>query len=143
MAKPGTAKSASGAQSDPAVDHLLAGLAHPLDKEIAAVRKLLLAIAPDISEGVKWNAPSFRLTRGDSADWFATVNLRSRDSLQLVLHRGAKVKTDGKTLTLDDPQGLAKMLAPDRCLVTAGAGKTFTANRAALDTLLRDWVRQL
>lgn len=136
MAK--AAKSAPASRTDPAVDALLADLAHPLAAEIAAVRKLMLSIAPEITEGVKWNAPSFWLT-----DWFATVNLRSRDSLQLILHRGAKVKADGKALTLDDPKGLAKFLAPDRCLVTAGMGKSFTANRAALEALLRVWVRQL
>src|SRR5689334_6848277 len=57
----------------------LAALDHPLKSDIEAVRKLVLSADPAIADGVKWNSLSFRHT-----DWFATVNLRSKDVIQLV-----------------------------------------------------------
>ena len=58
----------------------LAALDHPLKTDIEAVRKLILAASPEIADGVKWNSISFRHT-----DWFATINLRSTTTIQLVM----------------------------------------------------------
>ena len=40
-----------------------------------------------------------------------------------------------------DPSGLMKWLAPDRCLVTVGAGKEIPANQAALHAIVRQWIK--
>jgi hypothetical protein len=66
----------------------LASLNHPLKKDIEAVRKLILGVSPEIADGVKWNSLSFRHT-----DWFATVNLRSKDVIQLVMHTAQRRRT--------------------------------------------------
>jgi uncharacterized protein YdhG (YjbR/CyaY superfamily) len=130
---------AVGARTDPAVGELLAKLDHPLQREFAAVRRIVLGASPDIREGVKWNAPSFRTT-----DWFATVNLRSTDQVQLVLHLGAKAKKlPPSGLPLADPTGLIKWLARDRCLLTLGAGRAFAARRTAFVAIIRAWIRFL
>ncbi len=126
-----------GAQEDPAVVAFIKALDHPLKKEIVATRKLILGVDPFIREGVKWNAPSCRTT-----DYFATTHLRSTDALQLVFHRGAKAKAALK-MEIPDPHDMVKWLAPDRCLVTVGAGKTFTQHRAALEDIVRAWIAQL
>lgn len=113
-------------------------LDHPLKKDIEAARKAILAVDSKINEGVKWNAPSFRVE-----DYFATVNVRSRDAVQLVFHRGAKVKKDGKKLNIDDPNELIKWLSDDRCLITLGAGKTAKANMPAFKAIVAKWIAQL
>jgi hypothetical protein len=124
-------------QTDPAVAAFLSDLEHPLKKEIESVRKLILGVSPDIREGIKWNAPSFRTT-----EYFATFNLRAKDCVRLVLHTGAKVKATAKTgLKVDDPKGLLEWLAKDRCLVTLTGQKDIQAKRAALKALLREWIR--
>ncbi|MGB7815828.1 MAG: hypothetical protein WBL28_05710 [Methylotenera sp.] len=41
------------------VHDFMANLAHPLKAEIEAVRSIILAADANISECVKWNAPSF------------------------------------------------------------------------------------
>lgn len=129
---------AKPAQRDAAVAALVEALDHPLKKEIVAVRDLILGVSPDISEGVKWNAPSFR-----TKEYFATVHLRSRDTLQLVFHLGAKARPDVTSMEITDPAALTKWLAKDRCLVTLGAGKDFKANAAPLEVLVRDWIAYL
>lgn len=126
-----------GARLDPAVSALLRDLKHPLEREIATIRRVILAVDPAIAEAVKWNTASYRTT-----DFFAAVNLRSRDSLQLVFHTGAKRKATAKTgIPLDDPAGLCRWLAKDRCLVTLGAGPELRTRRAAFEALVRAWIR--
>jgi hypothetical protein len=124
-------------QTDPAVVAFLSELDHPLKKEIETVRKLILGASPEIREGIKWNAPSFRTT-----DYFATFNLRTQDRIRLVLHMGAKAKATAKTgVKVADPKGLLEWLAKDRCLVTFTDLKDLQAKRTALKALVREWIR--
>jgi uncharacterized protein YdhG (YjbR/CyaY superfamily) len=125
-------------RTDTFVEEFLRVLDHPLRAEIEAVRRTILGASPAIGEGIKWNAPSFRTT-----EFFATIHLRSTDQLQLVLHRGAKVRSDAGTFKIPDPAGLLKWLGKDRCLVTLGAGKEFRARQAALTALIRQWIRHV
>lgn len=121
------------------VDDLLAAAAHPLISEIQQVRAIMLGIDPTIVEAVKWNTASYR-----TSDFFAAIHLRSRDQVQLVFHTGAKVKATAVTgITVADPAGLCAWLAKDRCLVSLGTGKQFTANRPAFEALVREWITWL
>jgi len=125
-------------QADPEVDAFLAKLKHPLKTEIVAARQIILSADPAIGEGIKWNAPSFRTT-----EFFATVNLRAVDRLQLIFHLGAKVRPDLKAFAITDPAGLLKMLGKDRALVTLGAGKEFAANRTAFQEIVQEWIKYI
>src|SRR5687768_8832194 len=77
---------------DPGVAEFMRTLDHPLKRELEAIRRIILGVSPEVREGIKWNAPSFRTT-----DFFATVNLRSGEragthSVWLILHTGARTK---------------------------------------------------
>src|SRR5688572_18513759 len=136
--KPTVSTKSKGTSTQAAeVDAFLRGLEHPLKKEIEAVRKVILGVSPAISEGVKWNAPSFRTT-----EWFATMNLRSTKTLQLVFHLGAKVRKEAKTgIEIADPAGLAEWLSKDRCMVTLGIGKDIATKTKAFERFVRDWIK--
>lgn len=136
------AEAAGGPREDPAVEEMLRTTDHPLRAEIGEVRRILLDADPAIREGVKWNAPSFRTT-----EWFATLNNpgnpRARDRVMLVLHAGAKARgitTEGK---VPDPEGLLRWLGKDRALATFTDGREIRARRAALQALVREWIRHL
>ncbi|MEX1994653.1 MAG: DUF1801 domain-containing protein [Steroidobacteraceae bacterium] len=121
------------------VDEFLRVLEHPLKPEIRAVRKLILATDSKIGEGIKWKAPSFQ--RGE---YFATFNLRATDSIQLILHLGAKVKElPAEGLQIADPQGLLKWLARDRAIATLKDRKDIEARGAALQKIVKQWIRHL
>jgi hypothetical protein len=122
------------AKAPETVDALMAGLDHPLKAEIEAVRAIILK-TKGVDEGVKWNAPSFRT----AGDWFATVNLRAKDGVQLVFHRGAKVKANVE-MEIPDPKGLVKWLDKNRALVTLGSGAAFKANGKALAAIVKAWM---
>jgi hypothetical protein len=130
----------SKSQTDPAVSVFLRRLNHPLKKEIEAVRRIILAASPRVRDGIKWNSLSFRTK---DADYFATFNWRCREAVQLVFHKGAKVKDNTTNVTISDPKGLIKRLAKDRCLVTLGAGKDIKVNTVALTKIVREWIGQL
>jgi hypothetical protein len=130
---------AKPAQTDAAVADYLRGLDHPLKKEIEATRRIILAVSPAIGEGIKWNVPSFRTEK----DWFATFNVRAKDSVQLIFHLGAKTRPDLKAFKLADPKGLMKWLGKDRAMVTMGAGRDIPGNRKALEAIVRAWVKQV
>jgi len=121
------------------IDVFLASKRHPLDKEIRSVRGMILGVDASIREEIKWNSVSFR----NDHDFFATVNLRSTDSVQLVLYTGAKKKATAQTgVQVDDPHGLIeKWAAKDRCIVSLGTGAQVEGNAAAFTSLVADWLR--
>jgi uncharacterized protein YdhG (YjbR/CyaY superfamily) len=130
--------SRGNSQTDAAVVAFLRDLDHPLKSEIEAVRRIILGVSPEIREAIKWNAPSFRTT-----EFFATFNLR-HGRAWLILHTGAKVKADAKKDTkVADPTGLLKWLGKDRCVATFTDGKDVRAKKAALQEIVRVWIRQL
>lgn len=126
-------------EADAAVGAYLKSLKHPLKKEIEAVRLIILGVTPAIGEGIKWNVPSFRTEK----EWFATFNVRSKESVQLIFHLGAKTRPDLNAFKLADPKGLMKWLGKDRALVTLGAGRDISANRKALEAIVRAWIKLL
>lgn len=132
--KPEPKAKAKAAPTKDEAGGFMAALDHPLKADIESVRKVILGAGPGISDGVKWNSISFR-----RSDWFATVNLRSKDVVQLVFHTGAKVK-DNPELKIPDPNGLLIRLAKDRALVTLGSGKALKANLPAFGEIVRAWI---
>lgn len=125
-------------RTDAEVEAFVRELDHPRKRELAAVRELVLAASPDIREGIKWNAPSFR-----TSEYFGTFHLRAKDGrLWLILHLGAKVKATAKTgIEVADPDGVLNWLAKDRAAVTFSDSKDVRAKGAALQAVIREWIR--
>jgi hypothetical protein len=121
-----------------AVLALLAGLQHPHKGGIEALRRQILALDAHISEDVKWNAPSFKLT-----DHFATFRLHPPKHIQLILHTGAKVKRPAKAFTIDDPAGLLQWPAPDRAVLTLASDAELHLHMDQVVQLIRQWMAQL
>ena len=134
-----TKKNRSGPGRDEvsSVDEYLTALEHPHKKEIQALRKVILGLDTRILEEVKWNAPSFRLM-----DHFATFRLHPVPMFQLVLHTGAK-KGSPKQFRLDDPSGLVKWAAKDRCTISFESNADALAKRDTVTGIIKDWIAQL
>lgn len=111
-------------------------LDHPFKAEVAAIRTAILSADPSISEGIKWNAPSYRTT-----EYFATTNLREKVGIGIILHLGAKVRETALTIApIADPEGLMKWLAKDRAMVVFKDMKDFVAKRVAFEGVVRQWI---
>lgn len=93
----GTAVKPGAPRGAEAVDAFLRRARHPKTAEVEAIREIILNAAPGICEGVEWNGPRFH--RGE---WFATIGMRSKDTVPLVLHMGATVKDNGTGVVTSD-----------------------------------------
>jgi hypothetical protein len=125
-------RGASGANE---VEEFMRKLAHPLKAELEAVRSIILGANPKISEGIKWNAPSFRTN-----EYFATINIR-KDEVLVILHLGAKVKDNSTTgLTINDPARLLEWLSTNRAAVKFRDMKAIKSSRAAFEKIVRQWI---
>ncbi len=118
-----------------AVEAFLAGLTPATRDEVEALRRIILGVDPTIGEGIKWKVPSFR-----TSEYFATLHLRMKVGLGLILHLGAKVR-DIQTVPVEDPEGLLQWLAKDRAMVAFSDLDEIQARRVALEGLIRQWIR--
>jgi len=121
-----------------AVDDFMARLEHPLKAEIEAVRAIILGADPRIQESIKWNAPSFSIT-----EHFATFKFRPLETVQVVFHTGAKVRPAGTAIEIDDPAGLLKWAAPDRCVATFSGMQDIKSRETELVAIVQQWIEQM
>ena len=125
--------------NDPAaVDEFLEKLDHPLKPVLEASRRTILGTDKCVTEGIKWNAPSFYCN-----EWFATANLRKNDEVLIVLHLGAKVKDNSTGMRIEDPDGLLTWPAKDRAVARFGSVKEFKAKQPAFKAVLGQWVEHM
>lgn len=72
--------------------------------QIHALRKIILASEPSLTENIKWNAPNY-VFGGEDRITFNTVN--KEGSVKLILHMGASKKEDKKSEPImNDDSGL-------------------------------------
>ena len=102
---------------------------------VDALRALAQAAHPGVTEHIKWNAPSFAIDGDDRV----TMRLAPGDVLQLILHRGAKVR-DTTGFAFTDESGLVRWLAPDRGVVTLADADDLEAKAPAIQNLVKNWV---
>ncbi len=132
-----SAKHASAKDTSSAVDAFIAGLREPTKTETTLLREAIVGSANKISEGVKWNAPSYK-----THEYFATTNLRTKTGVGLVLHFGAKIRTvEASSENIADPKGLLKWVAKDRATIEFKDAKDIETKRAALQAIVRQWVK--
>lgn len=69
-----------------------------------------------------------------------TFKLHPQDRIDLIFHRGAKVR-DAEDFDFEDSSGLMKRLGPDRAIVMLRDMSDVDARKAALRNLVREWVK--
>lgn len=121
----------------PEVDEFLRELSHPLKDGIMSVRAAILASDEHITEHIKWNAPSF-CYHGDDR---VTFRLQPGDRLQLVFHRGAKVRADSDDFAFEDGTGLLEWASGDRATLSLGDLNDVQAKLPAVVELVGRWMR--
>lgn len=112
-------------------------LEHPLKKEIEEIRRVILSVNNQISEHIKWNAPSFCYQNDDRM----TFNMRGKDSFLLVFHSGAKVKPNsGETTLFEDTTGLLEWVTHDRATVKFTSINDVEAKKDKLAEVVTKWI---
>jgi len=133
---PSTKRHSTGADTTRAVDEFMENLDHSFKAEIEEIRLAILSADLTISDGIKWNTPSYRTT-----EYFATTNLREKTGIGVILHLGAKVRDanpDG--LAVKDPDGLLKWLARDRASIVFKDLDDFHLKKGAFIRIIQQWI---
>jgi hypothetical protein len=124
------------ANQSKAVNQYLEKLDHPLKAEIEKVRALILSSDSQITEHIKWNAPSF-CYQGEDRVTFRLFP--ATDRIQLIFHRGVKIK-DSTDFAFPDESGLLQWLADDRATLIFHSMSEIEANAAAFQNLISRWM---
>src|SRR5262245_35961240 len=91
-------KDHSAVSNTPEVDAFMAALDHPFKAEVQAVREIILGVDANITEQVKWKAPSFSYK-----GYMATFNLWATQHVHLIFHNGAILNNENGLLEGDYP----------------------------------------
>ncbi len=77
-------------------------------------------------------------------DDFATFRLHPADKIQVVFHRGAKVKDNStQGMDIDDPSGLLHWVAKDRCVATFSDMQDIRSKEGALVEVVKQWIAKV
>lgn len=122
-----------------AIDSMIGAMDPAFRDVVEAIRRTILGADREITEGVKWNSPSFYLE-----GWFATVNVRGR-GVMVVLHQGAKTRPGsgaGLRESLGDASGMLRWHSDDRATATFVDQADFDAKRRRLASVVRAWATE-
>jgi hypothetical protein len=103
---------------------------------IDTARAAILAADSGITETEKWNAPNFVYDGIDRV----TMRVPPKGGLQLIFHRGAKVRDDVAEFVFADPTGRLTWPARDRGILTLSDEADATASAAQITELVRLWI---
>ena len=79
------------------VNEFIEKLDHPFKAEVEMIRAIIKNVNPDITEQIKWNAPSFNY-KGET---LVTFNLWEKNRIHLVFHNPMISKVKNKLLEGD------------------------------------------
>lgn len=110
------------------VDEFMDKLDHPLKAEIQAVRDIIKSVNKDITEEIKWKAPSFSY----KGEYLVTFNLWEKGHIHLVFHNPEISKVKSKLLEGDyDHRRMAHFADKD----------DIKAKKPTLEKVLKDLIK--
>lgn len=118
------------------VNQFLESNEHTLKEGINLIRKLILESNNNLTEHIKWNAPSFCFNNEDKI----TFKLNSKDNIQIIFHRGAKVKEVPKDKFINDSTGILKWATNDRAVATFVSLEQINENKDRLIKIINEWI---
>jgi hypothetical protein len=109
------------------VDAFMQTLDHSFKAEVQAMRKIIKGVNKNITEQIKWAAPSFSYK-----GYMVTFNLWAKQHVHLVFHNGA---------ILSNKSGLLEGDYPDRRMAYFSSMKDIKAKQPALEAAIKEWVK--
>ncbi len=103
---------------------------HAQKAEIIALHYFIVAAMPDLEGSIKWNAPNYSINGIDCI----TMRLAPKDIFQIILHRGAKKRSD--EFSFNDPFAIIKWAATDRGSIDC---KTWKDKESEISETLKNW----
>lgn len=114
-------------KKNPKVDEFMTKLDNPLKAEMEAVREIILSANPNVSEDIKWSAPSFFYK-----DNICTFNPRAKKFVNLTFHKGALI---------NDNTGLLEGDAKEARVARFDNMDDITNKKEHLISVINEWVK--
>jgi hypothetical protein len=106
---------------------------------LAAMLTAIHEACPDLTETIKWNAPTFSLNGKDRL----TFMLHKQAVVGLILHTGAKAKEDKKAPRLyEDSSGLLVWISNIRATISFVSLDEFLVKRDLFVQAVRQWIAE-
>lgn len=109
---------------------------HPLRMEIEQLRFLILSAETGLTESIKWNGPSYSFAGEDRI----SMRINPPKQLQLIFHRGAKVKPQPKEKLIQDDFKLLVWKENDRAVATLKNREELENNADNLKAIIKAWI---
>jgi uncharacterized protein YdhG (YjbR/CyaY superfamily) len=123
-----TKKRTSPVNNTKKVDEFMDKLNHPFKAEVQAIREIIKNVNKDITEEIKWKAPSFSY----KGEYLVTFNLWAKEHIHLVFHNPMISKVKSK---------LFEGNYEHRRMAYFSDMKNIKAKRAALEKALKDLIK--
>jgi uncharacterized protein YdhG (YjbR/CyaY superfamily) len=121
-------KTNSAAGNTEQVDEFMEKLDHPFKAEVEMVRQIIKDVNKDITEQIKWNAPSFSY----KGEYLVTFNLWEKKRIHLVFHNPMISKVKNEILEGDYDQ---------RRMAYFSDKRDIEAKKKALEKVLKDLIK--
>ena len=120
------------------VEEFLSDLNEDKRLQVDSLRDLIFNTVPQLTEYIKWNAPSYVLDGEDRI----TFNLMNKQGVvKLVFHMGATRREDKKGVPImRDDSGLIEWSSDIRGMITFNSIDEITSNTVALKKIIMDWL---
>lgn len=109
------------------VDDFLKKKKHPMTAEMQRIREIILGVSDDVSEDIKWSAPTF-MYKGNIASFF----MNTKNSVSLLFHTGASV---GDTSGLLEGDGKTARVARFADM------KDIEKKKKKLESVIKKWIK--
>jgi hypothetical protein len=119
------------------VDEFLNDLTEDRRQQVEALRLIIKAINPELSEHIKWNSPSYVLDGEDRI----TFNMHYPDQTMLLIHMGATRKETKKAdPIMNDTTGLIKWNSDIRGTLAFHSLDDIARSEADITKVLSAWL---
>lgn len=108
----------------------------PFRNEIEQLRHLVLSADPGLTENIKWNGPNYCFDKEDRI----SMRVQAPKQVQLIFHRGAKVKEQPKDRLINDETGLLVWKENDRAVASFKNMAEIESRKDDVRTIVRDWI---
>ena len=121
---------------NPEVSALVESVKHPLEDGINDLRRFILSANNELTENIKWNGPNYVYKHEDRI----TMRVQAPKVVQLIFHRGAKVREALKEKLIRDDSGLLDWKSNDRAVITFKKQEEIEADKTALEQIINEWL---
>lgn len=120
------------------VDEFLEMLDSPQRTQVMDLRRLILSVAPQLVEHIKWNSPSYVQ---DGVDRL-TINVRNKQhAVQLILHMDTgRPETRNAAAVMTDRSGRVRWLSDIRGVIQLAPAESVEDMQAGLTKVIIDWL---